>query len=59
MKQISEEKLLDIMKLKFGKIVDEPGHTAYVSNKVLGKIFQVSRHAISNDIRLRYEKLRL
>ena len=36
MKQISEEKLIDILKLKFGKVVDEPGHTAYVSNKILG-----------------------
>ena len=39
MKQISEEQLLDIVKLKFGKVVDEPGHTAYVSNKTLAQIF--------------------
>ena len=42
MKVFSENQIDDILKLKFGKIVSEPGHTAYVSNTVLGKIFGVS-----------------
>ena len=42
MKQFSEQQVDDIIKLKFGKLVDAPGHTSYVSNKILGKIFGVS-----------------
>ena len=39
MKKLSDEQVDDLLKLKFGKIVEETGHKAYVSNKVLGKIF--------------------
>ena len=39
MKKLSEDQIDDLLKLKFGKLVEEPGHRAYISNKVLGKIF--------------------
>ena len=42
MKVFSEQQIDDLLKLKFGKIVIEPGHFSYVSNTVLGKIFGVS-----------------
>ena len=44
MKKLTEEILQDIMKLKYGRIVDEPGSIAYVSNKVLAKVFGVTEH---------------
>ena len=47
------------MKLKFGKVIDKPGHTAYVSNKTLGKIFNMSEHKIAGLLRVRYAKNRL
>ena len=39
MKKLTEDQVDDLLKLKFGKLVEESGHRAYVSNKVLGKIF--------------------
>ena len=35
MKKLSDKKVDDILKLKFGKLVTEPGSTAYVSNQTL------------------------
>ena len=52
MKQISEQIIDDIMKLKFGKVIDQPGHTAYVSNKTLGKVFKMSEHKIASLLRV-------
>ena len=46
------------MKLKFGKIVEDTGHRAYVSNKTLGKIFQMSEHKIAGLLRVRFAKQR-
>ena len=42
MKIFTENQIDDLLKLKFGKVVSEPGHLAYVSNETLGKIFGVS-----------------
>lgn len=42
MKVFNEKYIDDVIKLKFGRIVSEPGHPAFVSNQVLGKIFGVS-----------------
>ena len=42
MKKLSEKQIDDLLKLKFGKVVEEPGHTAYLSNKILGKIFKLT-----------------
>ena len=44
MKQITEQMIDDILKLKFGKVVEESGHRAFVSNKTLSKIFKMSEH---------------
>ena len=58
MKSLTESQVDDLIKIKFGQLVTAPGHTAYVSNKVLAKIFQISEHSISNIIRARYERHR-
>ena len=42
MKKISDHIVNDIIKIKFGKAVTEPGHNAFVSNKVLEKVFKIS-----------------
>ena len=47
MKQFSERQVDDLLKLKFGKVVEESGHRAFVSNKVLGKVFGISEHNIA------------
>ena len=43
MKKVTEQQIDDIIKLKFGKLVEEIGHTSYLSNKILGKIFKMSK----------------
>ena len=57
-RSLTESQVDDLIKIKFGQLVTAPGHTAYVSNKVLAKIFQISEHSISNLIRARYERHR-
>ena len=42
MKQFSEQQVDDLIKLKFGQLVTEYGHTSYASDLVLGKVFGVS-----------------
>ena len=42
MKYFTEQQVTDLIKLKFGQVVEEPGHLSYVPNRVLGKIFGVS-----------------
>ena len=42
MKQVTRVLIDDIIKLKFGRLVEEIGHTSYVSNGILGKIFKMS-----------------
>ena len=42
MKHISEQKVDDIIKLKFAKLVTTPKHTSFASDRVLGNIFGVS-----------------
>ena len=56
---MSEKIIDDIMKLKFGKVIDQPGHSAFVSNKTLGKIFNMSEHMIANLLRVRFAKERV
>ena len=46
------------MKLKFGKVVEETGHRAFVSNKIIGKIFKMTEHKIAGLIRVRFAKQR-
>ena len=42
MKYISEQQIDDIIKLKFGGLVTEIGHTSFVSDKILGELFKIS-----------------
>ena len=42
MKDISEQKVDDIIKLKFGRLVTEIGHTSFVSDKILGQLYKIS-----------------
>ena len=58
MKKVSEEQVDDMLKLKFGRVVEETGHTAYVSNKTLGKVFKMSEHKIAGLLRVRFAKQR-
>ena len=59
MKKLSEDQVDDLFKLKFGKIVQETGHRAYISNKVLGKIFKLSEGQVAHHIRVRFQRNRL
>ena len=58
MKRLTEEQVDDLLKLKFGKVVTEPGHRAYVSNAVLSKIFDVPTSTIALLQQMRYERHR-
>ena len=42
MKHFTEQQVQDIVKLKFGGLVDDHMRTQYASNKLLGQIFGVS-----------------
>ena len=59
MKKLTESQVDDLLKLKYGKLATAPGHRAYVSNKVLAKIFGVSQHVLAAAIRVRFERHRL
>ena len=56
MKEFSEQQVDDIIKLKFGKLVSEPGHKQYASNQVLGQIFGVSSSKIRELYLARFQK---
>ena len=58
MKVISEQQVDDIIKIKFGRLVEEAGHTSYVSNRVLGKIFKMSNEQIRQIYLKRFQKIR-
>ena len=58
MKEFSEQQVDDIIKLKFGKLVTEPGHKQYVANRILGQIFGVSASRIRRLYLARFEKVR-
>ena len=42
MKHYSEQQVKDMIKLKFGKDVEDHHHLSYVSNRLLGKLFGCS-----------------
>ena len=42
MKHYSEQMVSDMIKLKFGKEVEDPFHPSFVSNRLLGKLFGCS-----------------
>ena len=42
MKQFTESMVDDIIKLRWGSLVQDPSGPTYTSNQALGKIFKVS-----------------
>ena len=58
MKEITEATLDDILKLKYGEVVKDGGHTSYVTNEKLGKVFGVPGHRIRQLCQKRFAKNR-
>ena len=58
MKVITEKLVDDIIKLKFGRLVESNDHTSYVSNRVLGKIFKMSNEMIRQIYLTRFRKIK-
>ena len=56
MKDIKKEQVEDILKLRYGKVVDSAKHTAFVTYKTLAKIFNVSRSKIYHLCEKRFEE---
>ena len=48
----------DIIKLKFGALVTSADNPSYVSNRVLGKVFDVSGNKIRQLYTERFESIR-
>ena len=42
MKEYTEQQVQDLVKLKFGALVDSANNTSFVSNALLGKLFRCS-----------------
>ena len=59
MKTYTEDQIDTIIKLRYGKLVDNPNHVAFVSLKKLGKIFGCSYNHIRSLYMRRFEKIRL
>ena len=59
MKEFSDQQVDDLLKLKFGAVVSELGHTSYLSDRVLGKLFGVSHSQIRRLYLARFEALRV
>ena len=55
MKHFTEQQVDDILKLKFGAVVTSYPSTSYVSNRGLGKIFNVSGSMIRQLYMKRFE----
>ena len=58
MKEFTETQIQDIFKLKFGSLVDEHGHTSFVSNQVLGKLFSHYGSKIRSFYMARFEEVK-
>ena len=59
MKQITEQQVDDLIKLKFGRLVTDVGHTSFVSNRILGKVFGMSGSKIRQLYLARFSKNRM
>ena len=46
MKHYTKEQVDDLIKLKFGRLVESLPNNAYVSNRVLGKLFSCSQSKV-------------
>ena len=58
MKEFSERQVDDLLKLKFGAVVTEHGHPSYVSNQVLGKLFNCSGSKVRQLYMARFDAIR-
>ena len=58
MKEFTEQQIDDIIKLKFGRMVDNAHHPIFTSNAALGKVFGVSATKIRQLYMQRFDKLR-
>ena len=56
MKYISEQKVDDIIKLKFGGLVTEVYHTSFVSDKILGQLYKISSSSVRRLYMARFEE---
>ena len=59
MKTYSEQQVDDLIKLKFGQLVDTPQHRSYASNKLLGKIFGCSGSKIRRLYMARFDAIKM
>ena len=58
MKEYNEQQVGDMIKLKFGKDVEDPFHQSYVSNRVLGKLFGCSGSKVRQLYLAHFAKIR-
>ena len=56
MKNFSNEQIEDMIRLRYGRCVTTSKHTAYVSYKILGKIFGVSGSKAYHICRKRFQE---
>ena len=58
MKEFTDQQVLDLIKLKYGKQVGSANNISYVSNKILGKVFGVSGSKIRQLYMSYFEKIK-
>ena len=58
MKEFTDKQIDDIILLKYGQLVSDGDHVAYLSNAILGQIFKVSGNKIRQLILSRFEQIR-
>ena len=56
-KYFTEQQVDDLIKLKFGRLVESADHVQYVSNAILGKIFGVSAAKIRQLYQQRFQSI--
>ena len=58
MKEFSEAKVDDILRIKYGRLVTDGNHTAHATNTTIGKVFGVSGSKIRQLCLERFNKNR-
>ena len=58
MKELTKEKVDDIIKLKWGSLVTDPHGPTFTSDAALGKVFRVSASKIRQLYKERFEEFR-
>ena len=56
MKYFTPGQVDDIIKMRYGKLVDSANHTAYATYKKLGKVFGASGSKIYHLCKIRFDK---